>query len=208
MISSMIKMMKKLFILFVIIAVVFPIITNAETDKVILSNCVDSESGRFILNVVEIKVKFLGIQKVTIDNESLDIDQYVCSKLTNAKEIKIEYEPLEKEQDSFGRILAWVFVDDVLLQEDLLKNGYSKILSLNDDYLYSTKLKEAQKYAKDNNLGVWKQEDSLDVSLDTEEEKEENEENKSIFRIIIDFFKDIFSKIRKFIDNLINNILN
>lgn len=202
--------MKKLFVFLIVIAVVFKMNVYAESDKVVLSNCSDSESARFILDIVEIKVKFLGIQKVNIDDDTVNIDQYVCDKLTNAKEIKIEYEPLEKEQDSYGRVQAWVFIDDVLLQEDLLKNGYSKILSLNDEYLYSEKIKEAQKYAKENNLGVWKEDKNVDDSLSKKDEnnEQEDDENKSIIEIIIDFFKDIFSKIREFIDNLINNILN
>ena len=203
-ISSMIKRnLKKLFIFLVFVVAVFPYKIYASTDSVSLSNCVDSESARFILGVVEIKVKFLSIQGVSVDD--IDINKYVCDKLSSAKEIKIEYEPSEPSEDSFGRIQAWVFVDNSLLQEDLLKNGYAKILSVSDDYLYSEKVKEAQKYAKENNLGIWKKEET--IATDEEEIKDE-EESRGIFKIIFDFFADIFRQIREFIDKIINNILN
>lgn len=201
-----------LLIVLIVVFGIFPTLVMAETDIVTLSNCVDSESARFILGVSEIKAKFLGIQKIMIDDENINIDKYVCDKLTNAKEIKLEYEPLEKNEDSFGRTPVWIFVDNVLLQEDLLKNGYAKILSLNDEYLYSQKLKDSQKYAKDNNLGVWqKKEEKTEEKVEESslsQSNEKKEKNKSIISVIIDFFKNIFSKIREFIDDLINNILN
>ena len=202
------KSIKKILVLFLVVAIILPININAETKEVSLSNCVDTESARFILNVNEIKVRFIGIQKVLIDDNLINVDKYVCDMLENAKKIEIEYEPLENEEDSFGRISAWVLVDGSLLQEDLIKNGYAKILSLNDEYLYAEKLKEAQKYAKENKIGVWKKQDSENPIIENKNEKEEIKENKSIFRIILDFFKDIFSKIREFIDSLINNILS
>ena len=209
MISLKIKSsIKSILVLFLVVVILSPIKISAETVEVSLSNCVDTESARFILNVNEIKVRFIGIQKVLIDDELIDVDKYVCEKLEKAQKIEIEYEPLEKENDTFGRISVWVFIDGSLLQEDLIKNGYAKILSLNDEYLYAEKLKESQKYARENKIGVWKKENTEKLPIENENEKEEVKENKSIFRIILDFFKDIFNKIREFIDNLINNILS
>ena len=210
--------MKKTTILIILMALLLPIKTFAieenqthvKSDVVTLSNCVDSESARFILGVGEIKVKYIGIQleEKVIDDKSDEINgsfvsEYVCNSLKNAKEIKIQYEPKIEEKDKYGRIQAWVFVDDVLLQEDLIINGYARVMYLDDDYLYTEKLKAAQNYAKENKLGIWKD----DKEIEPEKPKEEKKKSKGIVESIIDFFASIINKICEFIDGIIKNIL-
>lgn len=202
--------MKKIFLI-ILLVMILPVnvFANENTeDTVTLSNCVDSESARFLLGVSEIKVKFLGIQleEKVIDNENDEINgsfvsDYVCSSLKNAKTIKIQYEPNAERQDKYGRIQAWIFVDDVLLQEDLIKNGYARAMYLEDNYLYTDKLKEAQQYAKENDLGIWMNKEEEVV---VEEKKEEK--SKGIIDIIIDFFASIFRAIKEFIDSIINSL--
>ena len=202
--------MKKIFLI-ILLVMILPVnvFANENTEDIVtLSNCVDSESARFLLGVSEIKVKFLGIQleEKVIDNENDEINgsfvsDYVCSSLKNAKTIKIQYEPNAERQDKYGRIQAWIFVDDILLQEDLIKNGYARAMYLEDNYLYTDKLKEAQQYAKENDLGIWMNKEEEVV---VEEKKEEK--SKSIIDIIIDFFASIFRAIRDFIDSIINSL--
>ena len=186
--------------------------TELPSDIVTLNNCVDGDSARFMLGVEEINVKFLGIQSEKSIKDDLDdeineafVKDYVCSALTNATEIKLEYEPNIDRKDKFDRIQAWVFVDGVLLQNDLVKNGYARVLLVEDNYTYKEVLVNSQTEARNNKLGIWKEEEVPEKEEEQEEEKEE--ENKSIFQIIIDFFSDIIKKIIEFFDNIISEIL-
>ena len=209
--------MKKITIILMLLTLLLPVRTYAneeeteqaqeiKSDVVRLSNCVDSESARFILGVGEIKVKFIGIQleeKELNDkiNESF-VSEYVCKLLKEAKEIKIQYEPKIEKEDKFGRVQAWVFVDDILLQENLIINGYARIMYIKEDYIYSEKLKDAQNYAKENKLGIWEEKAEENNSDEQEEEKP-----KGIIESIIDFFASIINKICEFVDGIIKNIL-
>lgn len=211
--------MKRFFTLTLLLLIILPIKSYSQEltkDAVTLSNCVDGDSARFMLGVEEINVKFLGIEsdeKIKDDetdeiNESY-VSNYVCESLKSAKKIEIQYEPNIEIEDKFGRIQAWVVVDDVLLQEDLVKNGYARIMYIKDEYTYAEDLKKAQEYAKLNKLGIWKDEivDTASDEKDNEEKETKKEKDKGIIGIIIDFIVDIFNKIIKFIDDLINNIL-
>ena len=213
--------MKKFTILLMLLTLLLPVKTFAneeeiestqeiKSDVVKLSNCVDYESARFILGVGEIKVKYIGIQLeekvIDDDNDEINgsfVSDYVCNSLKNAKSIKIQYEPKIEKEDKYGRIQAWVFVDDVLLQEDLIRNGYARIMYLDEDYLYTEKLKEAQNYAKENNLGIWKEKEEPVV----EGKKEEKKKSRGVIGTIIDFFASIINKICEFVDGIIKNIL-
>lgn len=218
-------MRKKILIL--ILFMFFPYLVFAQEDKttffknqydtVTLSKCVDGNSARFMLGNNEIKVKFLGIDTssniITSPADEINgalVSDYVCSILENAKDIKIEYEPNSEKEDKYGRLLVWVYVDDVLLQENLLKQGYSTIAYLYDDYSYSEVLKEAESYAKDNKLGVWQEKlnTNVNTNINTDDIEDDNkEESKNIFSMLMNFLNEIFEKFLKFIDDLINNML-
>jgi micrococcal nuclease len=182
------------------------------SDIVTLNNCVDGDSARFMLGVEEINVKFLGIQSEKSIKDDLDdeineafVKDYVCSALTNATEIKLEYETNIEKKDKFDRIQAWVFVDGVLLQDDLVKNGYAKVLLVEDNYTYKDILVNSQTEARNKKLGIWK-DDEVSQEEDSKEEETE-EKNRSLFQIIIDFFKDIIKNIIDFFDNIISEVL-
>lgn len=212
--------MRKSILFVFMILLILPVIVNAEelsSDTVTLSNCVDGNSARFMLGVNEIKVKFLGVEAAenivdeTTEKLSDDlVNEYVCNALKKAKTIKIEYEPNIEKEDKFGRIEAWVFLDGQLLQEDLVKNGYAKIMYVYDDFTYLDKLQEAQDFAKENNLGLWKNEVKKETDnnkSNTEETKtQKKKKSKGIFAIILDFFGDLFNKLFKLIDDIIKNI--
>ena len=185
---------------------------GSSSDEVTLSNCVDGNSARFMLGVTEIKVKFIGIEaaETIIDDETDEINEsfvkdYVCNAFKSAKKIKIEYEPNTNRNDKYGRIQAWVYVDGVLLQEDLVKQGYAKVIYLNDNYLHAAELKEALSYAKDKKLGVWKNEETVSKKEETKVE-EKTEESKGFFGMILDFIGDLFNKLIKLIDDIISNV--
>lgn len=48
-----------------------------------------------------------------------------------------------------------MFVDDELLQEQLIQKGYAKVAYLYGDYKYTGRLQEAEKKAKAERLGIW-----------------------------------------------------
>ena len=208
--------MKKITILLILLTIVLPFkvfaANGVTSDTVTLSNCVDGNSARFMLNLGEIKVKFLGIEvEETIKDDETDeineslINNYIFNELKNAKKIKIEYDPNAEKEDKFGRIQAWVYVDDVLLQKDLISLGYAKIMYVDDNYLHVDELKEAQNSAKEKKIGIWKEEKKEEVT--PKEEKEEKKEEKvGFFQMILNFFGDIFNKLISFIDDLISNV--
>lgn len=195
--------MKKTLLFFLLI-IIFPlnVLSANKKDNVTLSACVDANSARFMLELKEIKVKFIGIDSqdsINFDNKDFSVSDYTCSLLKKAKNITLEYEEGLKE-DQYGRIQAWVLIDKALLQENLVKNGYVKPIFIEKNYKYFNQVNEAEKNAKENNLGLW---------TATEEEKtieEKVEKKKNFFEKIIDFIVDIFNKLINFIDKLIKEI--
>lgn len=60
-----------------------------------------------------------------------------------------------QNQDSFGRHMAYVWQDGVLLNEKLVAHGYVLILPRSPNNKYDQRLERAQEWARLMGLGIW-----------------------------------------------------
>ena len=155
--------MKKI-CLFIILLLIFNLTVFASNQKmpVSLNKCVDGDTAKFILNEKIITVRFLAIDTPESVDTSKEVEpygkeasEYTCNKLKSAKQIYILYDENSDKKDKYNRDLAWVFIDDKLLNNEIVKNGYGKVAYLYGDYLYTNDLKESENLAKKNKLGIW-----------------------------------------------------
>ena len=136
---------------------------NIDQSNVTLKKCVDGDTARFIVNNEEEIVRFLAIDTPetshpTIGKEPFgpQASNFTCDSLRNASEITLEFDPDSDKKDKYDRLLAWVFVDGKLLQEELVSEGLAEVAYLYGDYKYTYKLEDAQEIAKENKKNIWK----------------------------------------------------
>ncbi len=189
--------------------------STENTEIVTLEACVDGDTARFLNQKEEtMKTRFLAIDTPetvhpTKEEEPFgkDASDYTCEMLTNAEEIKLEYDENSDETDYYGRRLAWVFVDGVLLQDLLVKNGYAEVTYLYDDYKYTSLLQESESIAKTKQIGIWSIEEEKQ-----EEEQENKESSKDSSQTESNFFNQLVAKLTNtvvnFIDDLLEKVLN
>ena len=72
------------------------------------------------------------------------------------KEIRVEFDTKQDERDRYDRLLFFIWVDDVFINEVMIEEGYAEAYR---DLPYDNKDQfiELEKEAKDNGLGVWGQ---------------------------------------------------
>lgn len=124
-----------------------------------LNKCVDGDTAWFNVKDDVIKTRFLAINtpESTTKKEAFgkEASTYTCDKLTNASKITLEYDDNSDKKDKYDRDLVWVWVDNELLQEDLISVGLAEVKYIYGDYQYTDHLKEVEKVAKKNKLGIW-----------------------------------------------------
>lgn len=182
--------MKKYICLIIGLFLLSPILVNAKTKEVTLVKCVDGDTARFNIDGEDKSTRFLAIDtpesvhpKKKPEKYGKEASEYTCNKLKNAKKIVIEYDDGSTKTDKYDRALAWIFVDDELLQKDLISKGYAKVDYLYGKYKYTDILKEEEQKAKAKKLRIW--------STDTTS-KEKTEELSEILKKIA---KKILKKI-------------
>ena len=151
-------MKKKLIILLLLLLLPTCVYARSDSIKVTLNKCIDGDTASFNYKDEIYKVRFLAVnttelkKKEKFSKEALD---YTCNKLKNAKIIKLKFDKGSDEKDKYGRYLAWIFVDDKLLQEELIEQGLAKVEYIYGKYEYTDMLKEKEEIAKKDKLGVW-----------------------------------------------------
>ena len=142
-------------------------INNSNTTKIEVkySKSVDGDTAKFELDGKEITVRFLGIDTPETVHPTKgeepygkEASNYTKGKLENAHKIEIEYDENASETDKYERALVWVWVDDTLLQEELISNGLARTYMLQDNYKYAWMLQENEEKAKEEKVGIWSEE--------------------------------------------------
>lgn len=153
--------MKKVFL--IIFILFFGINVNAK-EIVTLNKCVDGDTAWFNINGEKIKARFLAIDTPESTNKiepyGKEASEFTCNLLKSAKKIEIEYDDNSDKFDKYNRHLVWVFIDDELLQNIIVKEGYADVKYLYGDYKYTDILKKSLIEAKANNLNMWKSEEN------------------------------------------------
>ena len=149
--------MKVLFSIF--ISFLFIVNVDAQKLEVTLDKCVDGDTAWFYLDNEEIKARFLAIDtpESTTKKEAFgkEASDFTCDLLKNANKIEIEYDDNSDKLDKYDRHLVWVFVDDNLLQDLIIKNGLGEVEYLYGDYKYTSILEASEILAKTNRVGMW-----------------------------------------------------
>ena len=172
--------------------------TETNKIKVELLSTVDGDTAKFKMNEEQITVRFLGINtKETVDPKrgeeawGKEASDFTKEKLEKATKIELEFDDIAEEKDKYNRHLAWIWVDDELLQNLLVENGLAETYMLQNNYKYAGMLQESEEIAKNNKLGIWseetisKQDDENQTIQDNDTEINTETDDNNLLYIII-----------------------
>ncbi len=150
--------MKKL--LFIVMFFIF--INVYALEEVSFDRCVDGDTAWLKVGDASYKYRFLAIDTKETLHPTKDggilgktASEYTCNLLKNATKLEIEYDEKSTKTDKYNRELVWLFVDNKLIQEELIEKGYAKIEYVYGDYKYLDLLEEKEKLAKEEKIGIW-----------------------------------------------------
>ena len=203
--------MKKILFIFLFFFLFYLPVKGNERIEVKFNKCVDGDKKKKKINGEKKRVRLLAIdtpESVTPDKPveayGKEASELTCNLVKNATKIEIEYDINSDKEDKYGRVLAYVYVDDKMIQKELLSKGLARVAYLYKDYLYTNEFKELEKVARENKIGLWNL-DNPEYEIISEEDDRNNE--KSIFEKIIDTIKDFFINLYNNIKDFFKNML-
>lgn len=163
-------------------------LNNSKQDRkeVQYIESIDGDTAKFKIDGEQITVRFLGIDTPETvhptkgeEEYGKEASNYTKERLQNANKIELEYEQTALK-DKYERDLAWIWVDDELLQEKLISSGLAKTSELPNTYKYAWILQEQEEKAKEEKIGIWsdKVENNNVGQENIDNQVNENNENK------------------------------
>ncbi len=129
----------------------------ARVTRVIDGDTIELADGR--------KVRYIGIdapekREGRLACYSLEATEY-NKHLAEGAYVRLERDI--SETDRFGRLLRYVFVDDMMINYEMVERGYAKARAYPPDTKHARLLEEAQLRATIGNRGLWAACDVLEV---------------------------------------------
>ena len=157
-------------------------IAGAETVKVLRVKDGDTcllEDGR--------TVRYLSINTPEEGDKYFQEASLANNKLVGGKEVRLEF--WNPKQDKYGRVLAYVFVNDTFVNQELLLKGYAHINRPVEEK-YKNLLLKAQEEARISGLGIWKHAKDKNIAIPDVHPKETDKKNLNSEFIVIENFGD------------------
>lgn len=105
------------------------------------------------------KVRYIGIDTPEIGRDKIPDECFAKEavnmniQLVNRREIEMEKDI--SETDKYGRLLRYVWVDNVFINEFLVRQGYARLETIPPDTRYYQLLKSAEIEARESGRGLW-----------------------------------------------------
>lgn len=126
-----------------------------ESETHFVSRVVDGDTIEIDGNI---KLRYIGIDTPE-DSTSENGDCFAKESYEeNKKLVEGKYVSLEKdvsETDKYGRLLRYVYVDGVFVNEYLVREGYANVATYPPDVKYSQLFIQMEKEARKNGKGLW-----------------------------------------------------
>lgn len=138
---------------------------NLASDKknripVTLTKTIDGDTIKVMYKGKEETVRYLLIDTPESKKPNTCVQPFAESafnrnkQLVNSGNLTIEFE--KSERDKYDRLLAYVFVNGISVQETLLKEGYARVAYIYEPpYKFLSQYEKAEDTARDNNLNIW-----------------------------------------------------
>jgi len=155
-----------------------PAVRGTATDMVLVTKVIDGDT---IEVEDEKKVRLIGVDTPeTVDPKRPDgcfgkqASDFTKSALTG-KMVRLEKDV--SETDKYGRLLRYVWIDGVMFNETLLRNGMAQVSTYPPDVKYQKHFSDIQADARKEKRGLWNECFVKDVV---------NNDNHDVFDILVD----------------------
>lgn len=135
---------------------VIPTTSQIQKEKAIVTRVVDGDTivlqdGR--------RVRYIGMNTPEIVDPRRPVECFGKEASEKNKELvegkEVELEKDVSETDKYGRLLRYVYVDNLLVNDYLVRNGYAYASSYPPDVTYQKQFLESQREAQIQKLGLW-----------------------------------------------------
>jgi len=101
------------------------------------------------------RVRYIGINTPERNTPYYQEATQLNKQLLQQGQIQLEYDV--EQTDQYGRTLAYIWVDNVLVNQQLVAQGYANVLFIAPNGRYEAEFRQAEQVAQQTGIGIWQQ---------------------------------------------------
>jgi micrococcal nuclease len=131
------------------------------TDTFLVSRVVDGDTIDVEMDGKQETVRLIGVNTPeTVDprkpvqcfgHEASDF----VKKMLTGQSVRLEPDATQANRDKYGRLLRYVYLGDILVDEEIISAGYGYEYTYDKPYQFQKEFKASQAYASAGGLGLW-----------------------------------------------------
>lgn len=134
--------------------------TVEETTSFTVKEVVDGDT---IILSDRSRIRLIGINAPEYGMYFFEEASEVMEAMVFGKEVTLEKDISEK--DKYGRLLRYVYAENLFINLEMLKRGFANVYTYPPDVKYNDEFLEAERYARDSNLGLWEKSCMSDIEI-------------------------------------------
>ena len=121
---------------------------------------VDSDTIHVRIGTRIEKVRYIGVNTPEVHHPTKGEEpggreaSEVNRQLVAGKHVRLELDV--QERDRYGRLLAYVWVDDLMVNAELVKLGYAQVMTVPPNVRYQQLFLKLQRDAREAGRGLWR----------------------------------------------------
>jgi micrococcal nuclease len=127
----------------------------------VVTRVIDGDTIEVNIDGTIYKMRYIGIDTPELDDERPEF-RALAQEATRLNRQLVEGETirLEKdvsETDKYGRLLRYVYVDDIFINAELVRRGLAWAKTYEPDVKYQDILEKAEVEARQDRVGIWQE---------------------------------------------------
>jgi len=127
--------------------------TGGQTDAAKVTRVVDGDTIVVNIKGAQYKVRLIGINTPERGRPYYKEATEKTEELVLGKEVRLEKDV--SETDKYGRLLRYVYVGDLFVNAELVKQGYAQQYTYPPDVKYADLFRKFAREARENGVGLW-----------------------------------------------------
>lgn len=119
--------------------------------KVIDGDTIELSSGE--------KVRYIGINTPELHHPQKGVEYFAREayeanrRMVEGKRVRLEFDV--QKRDRYGRLLAYVYAGDIMVNEWLVANGYAQAATYPPNVKYAERFRKLEEEARKLKIGLW-----------------------------------------------------
>ena len=142
-----------------VVVLVLPVHAGGEAVEARVSRVVDGDTIVVTVGAVSERVRYIGVNAPEVHHprrgEELGGREAatVNRALVQGRHVRLEMDV--RPRDRYGRLLAYVWVGDVMVNAELVRLGYAQVMTVPPNVRHQERFVKLQREARERRRGLW-----------------------------------------------------